>query len=172
MKKLSATVIGLITGIIMIGISLAIYNFRNSFENNLQYVTYAVYVAGIIYALVVYRNATIENKTFKSYFSQGFKCFIVITLLMVVFTWVFIKMHPELQDQMAVIVREELIKKGDDTPAQIDEKVANAKKYFSTMLTGTAIFGYLFIGALVTVIGAAFLNKMDKDKEASHIHPA
>jgi len=40
--------------------------------------------------------------------------------------------------------------------------VLNAKQYFITMLTSMAIFGYLVIGALVTVIGSAFLSQQKK----------
>ena len=162
MKNLSATYKGLITGILMILISIGIYFYRGNFENKLQYITYFVYIAGIVWALIGYKQSSDEIKTFKNYFSQGFKCFIVITFLMVAFTWVFLKMNPSLKEEMAQNYRAQLLSSGNKTPAEIDTMVLNAKQYFITMLTSMAIFGYLVIGALVTVIGSAFLSQQKK----------
>ena len=159
MKNLSATYKGLITGLLMVLISVGIYFYRGSFENKLQYITYFVYVAGIVWALIGYKQSGAEPKTFKSYFSQGFRCFIVVTLIMVVFTWVFLMMNPALKQEMATQYRADLIKQGNYTPPEIDKMVLKAKDYFITMLTSMAIFGYLVIGALVTLIGSAFFSQ-------------
>lgn len=88
---LTSTYKGIITGICMIAISMCIYFFKGNFQNPMQYLTYAVYVAGIIWTLKSFSYHTKGNKTFKNLFSEGFKCFIVVTLLMVAFTWVFQK---------------------------------------------------------------------------------
>ncbi|HMU25625.1 MAG TPA: hypothetical protein PKD97_11220, partial [Ferruginibacter sp.] len=45
------------------------------------------------------------------------------------------------------------------TPAEIETMVVKAKDYFVTMLVSMAIFGYLIIGALVTVIASAFFSQ-------------
>lgn len=159
MKNLSATYKGAITGILMILISIGIYFYRGSFENNLQYITYFAYIGGIIWALLGHKQSDAEPKTFKSYFGQGFRCFIVVTLMMVVFTWVFLMMNPALKEEMATQYRADLVKQGNYTPPEIDTMVLKAKQYFITMLTSMAIFGYLLIGSLVTLIGSAFLSQ-------------
>jgi len=159
MKNLTATYKGIITGVLMILISIGIYFYRGSFENKLQYITYFVYIAGIVWALIGYKQSAAESKTLKSYFSQGFRCFIVITLMMVVFTWVFLLLNPGLKEEMAQQYRGDLLKKGNYTPPEIDAMVLKAKEYFTTMLISMAIFGYLLIGSLVTLIGAAFLSQ-------------
>ena len=159
MKDLSATYKGLITGILMILISIGIYFYRGSFENKLQYITYFVYIAGIIWALIGYKQSDAESKTFKNYFAQGFRCFIVVTLMMVVFTWVFLMLNPALKEEMGKQYHNYLVKQANYTPAEIDTMVLNEKKYFIIRWTSTAIFGYLFIGSLVTLIAAAFLSQ-------------
>lgn len=159
MKNLSATYKGLITGTVMVLISIGIYFYRGSFENKLQYITYFVYIAGIVWTLIVFKQSSEENKSFKNYFSQGFKCFIVITFMMVAFTFIFLKMVPGLEDEMARNYQSDLMKKGNHTPMEIDEMVNQSRKYFVTMLTSMAIFGYLLIGSLVTVIASAFLSQ-------------
>lgn len=159
MKNLSATYKGLIAGTLMILISIGIYFYRGSFENKLQYITYFVYIAGIIWTLIGYKQSDAEPKTFKNYFSQGFRCFIVVALMMVVFTWVFLMLNPGLKADMAVQYRADLVKKGNYTAPEIDTMVVKAKEYFTTMLISMTIFGYLLIGSLVTLIGAAFLSQ-------------
>ena len=159
MNSLSATVKGFVTGCLMIFASLIIYHFCGSFDNNCQYIVYAMYVVGIFWTLRDFDKSKVDNKTFKNYFSQGFKCFIVITLLMVVFTWIFIKLNPGLQEDMAQNYREGLIRKGNLTNTETEGMVLNAKKYFIIVLTSMAIFGYLVIGALVTAITSAIFAK-------------
>lgn len=162
MKNLTATYKGLLTGVLMVLISIGIFFYKGSFENNLQYITYFVYIAGIVWTLIAFKQSAEENKSFKNYFSQGFKCFIVVTAIMVAFTFIFLKMNPALQQEMAQNTRAELLKSGNKTAQEIDTIVATSEKYFIPILTSMAIFGYLFIGALVTVIAAAFLSQQKK----------
>ena len=157
MNNLSSTVKGLITGLLMIVSSTLIFKSQRSFENNLQYITYAIFVGGIIWTLVTYHRSASEKKKFKHYFSEGFKCFVVVTLLMVIFTYAFLQMNPSLKEEMAANYRSDLIKKGNYTPDEIEEMVKKAKQYFVTMLTSMTVFGYLVIGSLVTAITSAFM---------------
>jgi len=156
---MTSTYKGLITGICMIAISAGIYYYKGSFQNNLQYITYAVYIAGITWSLVDFSRKAGSVRTFKNLFTEGFKCFIVITLLMVAFTWVFLKMNPSMKEEMAVQYRAELSVQGNYTPAETDNKVNMAKEFFLTGLIAAAIFGYLLIGSIITVIGSLFLKK-------------
>jgi len=166
MNQLSATMKGLLTAIAMIAVSLGIYFSKKNFDNNLQYITYALYVAGIVWTLVSFRRNSPGNPTFKSYFGEGFKCFIVVALLMVAFTYIFLKLQPSFREDMAVNYRAELVKKGNYTPAEIDANVAKAKDYFVTMLISMAVFSYLVIGALVALITAGFLSSQKKTSNA------
>ncbi|MEP7165583.1 MAG: DUF4199 domain-containing protein [Ferruginibacter sp.] len=162
MKKLSATYKGLITGTVMVLISIGIFYFKGNFENNLQYITYFVYIAGIVWSLIDFKRSDAESKTFKKYFSEGFRCFVVVTFMMVAFTWIFLKLNPALINEMSRHTREELVKSGNKTGQEVDTLVSSAKQYYITVLTSMAIFGYLFIGALVTLIASAFLSQQKK----------
>lgn len=164
MKPDTATKKGLLTGIVMVLISICIYLLKGNFQNSLQYITYTVYIAGIIWTLLTYsKQPGIEHK-FGQYFSQGFKCFIVVTLLMVVFTAIFLISQPQLKDEMATIYRAELIKAGNYTTAEIEDKIGMAKKSFLPSLIMATVFGYLVIGAMVTVIAAGFISSKNKNK--------
>lgn len=165
MKQLTATIKGLITGIAMILISVLIYYTKGNFQNKLQYITYSVYVAGIVWTLIEFSKSSANTNKFGAYFSQGFKCFIVVTLLMVIFTVVFLLTQPQLKDEMAVIYKTELLKNGNYTLPEIAERVKLAKKSFLPSLVMGAVFGYLVIGAMVTAITAGFL--IQKNKKAA-----
>ena len=162
MKNLSATIKGLITGLLMVAVSIGIYFAKGDFENSFQYITYALYVAGIIWALWDFKKRAPANASFKNYFTEGFKCFIVVTFLMVLFTFTFSKLDPSMKEQMGVNYRSDLQSKGNYTPAEIDNMVQKAKDYFNIMLTSMAIFGYLVIGAMVTVMVSLFLIRQSK----------
>ncbi|MES2850084.1 MAG: DUF4199 domain-containing protein [Bacteroidota bacterium] len=164
MRNFTATQKGLITGAAMIVNSFLIYNIRGSFTNNLQYITYSLYVAGILWTLIDFSKAASTDTKFGGYFSQGFKCFIVVTLLMVLFTAGFLLMHPEMKEQMAAAYKADLIKGGNSTPSEIEDKIAMAKKSFMPVLLMGAIFGYLVIGAIVTALTSAILMQTKKIK--------
>ena len=159
MNNLTATYKGLITGFLMLLVSVGIFYTKGNFESNLQYITYALYVAGIIWTLNSFHTNNAENKSFKDYFTEGFKCFIVITFLMVLFTFIFTKMNPGMKEQMGINYRADLVAKGNYTPPEIDTMVQKAKDYFTIMLTSMAIFGYLIIGSMVTLITSLFFIK-------------
>ena len=81
---------------------------------------------------------------------------------MVIFTAAFLILQPQMKDEMAVIYRAELLKNGNYTLPEIEEKIKIAKKSFIPSLIMGAVFGYLVIGALVTVITAGFLSQKNK----------
>ncbi len=169
MRNLNPTYVGLATGLIMVAMSLGIYYTMHSFDNNLQYLTYAVYVAGVVYTIVHYSKMPHAIRSFRNYFSQGFKCFIVVTLVMVSFTYIFLKSDPGLREEMARNYRADLELKGNFTPAEIDSKVLSARDYFVIMLTSSAIFGYLVIGGLVTAVTSGILIKTKgRDLDPDH----
>lgn len=154
LQNLNATKKGLITGVLMIGMSLLFYYTGQKFESPVQYSIYVVYAAGIIWSLYSFSKSEENTNKFGAYFLQGFKCFIVVTLLMVVFTFVFNKMHPEFKDQMAEAYKEELQKKGNATPAEILSNIEKMKEFYLTMLISGAIFGYLLIGSVITLVSS------------------
>lgn len=159
MKTVTARNIGIITGAAMIAFSLIIYKIKGNFDNNLPYITYAMYVAGVIWALFNYKKNSTENPGFKRFFTEGFKCFVLVTFLMVLFTLVFILLHPELKEQMAVLMRAELAKNKDYTPVDIEKSITTAKKLFLPGYIMAVVFSYLAIGALVSALGSVFLSR-------------
>jgi len=127
--KINATRKGILASILMIGVSLLIFVSKHSFQNNLQYISYSIYVLAIIWAILDYKKNQAGSASFKNLFNEGFKCFIVVTLFMVIFTFVFLKLQPQLREEMAVNFKKELTEKGDYTTAEIETRVTQAKDF-------------------------------------------
>ena len=158
MTNISSRNKGLVTGALMILISIAIYMAKKSFDNGLQYITYTVYIAGVLWTLFTFKKETGANSTFKIYFAEGFKYFVVVTFLMVLFTLVFILLHPELKDQMAELMRAGYAKDAKDMmPSDVENKIAAAKKFFLPGFLMGAVLSYLFTGALATAVISGIL---------------
>ena len=149
----------------MIAMSFFIYYVKGSFDNKLQYVTYMIYLLGVVWAVYDFSKQAGKDAKFGSYFSAGFKCFIVVTLLMVLFTVVFLMIHPEMKEEMGTTVRNAMIKDGNKTPKEIEEAVLMAKKSFMPALIMAAVFSYLAIGALITAITSAVFIQQKKYAE-------
>jgi glucan phosphoethanolaminetransferase (alkaline phosphatase superfamily) len=158
LNKLSATIKGLITGLAMIT-ALLLTMLAKLPQNGVgQYLAYFIYTAGVVWTLVIF-NKTAHKNTFKEFFNEGFKCFIVVTLMMVVYTFVFSKFNTVYRDAYADVMRQELTKQGNYTPAEIDKQVSSMKSNFAITITSGAIFFYLIIGALVTAVTSAFITR-------------
>lgn len=158
--KLSPAIKGVITASLMIAISLITYYSGLPANSPFQYLIYAVYALGITWTVVAYRKSESFTGKFGALFNQGFKCFIVVTLLMVAFTGIFSKMHPEFAEESAKLYKEELmLKSTDKTPTDIDEDVARYKKGYTLALIYGSIFGYLIIGAAVTAATSLLLTR-------------
>jgi glucan phosphoethanolaminetransferase (alkaline phosphatase superfamily) len=159
LNKLTATQKGLVTGLAMIAAVLLCMLAKLPQNGVGQYLAYFIYTAGVVWTLVVFGKTTEHKNTFKEFFNEGFKCFIVITLLMVVFTFVFSKFNTTYRDAYADVMRAALTKKGNYTPAEIDKQVSSMKSNFAITITSGAIFFYLIIGALVAAVTSAFITR-------------
>ena len=159
MKKLTPTYKGLFVGVLMIAVSFVIYLTKGNFENKLQYIVYSLYVGGVVWTIIDFKKNEGVLPSFKDFFAQGFKFFIVVTLLMVLFTIVFILMHPELKDEMITLMQKDLASAKDLVQNDIDNRIASAKKMYLPAHIMGAVFGYLVIGALVSAVTAGFLSQ-------------
>ena len=160
LQKINATRKGLLTGLLMAGLVLFFYyGLKYPLNGKEQYVIYSIYLAGIIWSLFAFMQAKGENKTFKEYFSTGFKTFIVATLLMVVFTFIFFSFDTSYRESGIAENNKLLLQEGNHTPAEIESNAQQLRKIFMPMMLGITTFKYLVLGALVTAVGAGFLSQ-------------
>jgi Protein of unknown function (DUF4199) len=159
LKKLSPAFKGLITAAVMIAVFLVIYYSGKDADARLQYMVYILYALGIAWTVVAWRQSPAFTGKFGDVFSQGFKCFIVVTLVIALFYGIFNYQHPEFAEETSIAYKEKLIKENLKLPTEIESEVATFKKQYNLKLVSGAIFGYLIIGAGVTAVLSALLTK-------------
>ena len=143
----------------MIAVFLGIYYSGKNADPKFQYLVYILYALGIAWAVVAWRQSPSFSGKFGDIFSQGFKCFIIVTLIMAIFYGIFNYQHPEFAEETATAYKEQLVKENQKTPPEIESAVATFKKQYTLKLVSGAIFGYLIIGAAVTAVVSALLTR-------------
>lgn len=156
--KIHPALIGLIVSGLMIATLLAGYYQTIANAATAQLIAYGFYAAGIVATLLLHGSPA---KGFGGNFSTGFRCFIVITLVMVLFTYIFNALHPETAKQAAAALKDSLLKANNRTPDEIERDVNLFREGFATMVVSRTIFGYLMYGAITTAIGS-FLQTLRK----------
>lgn len=160
--KISPAIKGIITAILMIGMTLMIYNQGENTDTRLQYLVYVIYAIGIVWTLVAFRQTIEYTGTFGNIFNHGFRCFIVVTLIMTLFNVLFFNTHPEFKENSAKAYKEQLeksLEKNEILPIDIEPKMATFKKQYTLSIVSFAIFGYLIIGVAVTATISALLMR-------------
>jgi len=157
MIKLTPLVKGAITGAVMLGIIILFSYLNIHAYSGAQYLVYGTYAAGIIWTLIAYVRSGSFTGKFGELFGQGFRCFVVVTLILVIFTFLFSSMHPEFAEQSAKYYREDLVKLNNLTPGEIDKQVDNFKKSYTTRVVSMTVFQGLVLGAIFTAAGAGFI---------------
>jgi hypothetical protein len=158
MNTISAKNKGLITGALILLLSAITYYIKRSFDNYILLVAYTIYAAGIVWTLLAFHNQKEQSHTFKDYFQQGFKCFIIVTLMMVCATWFFMKFNVSLQNEMVDFQRQQLKLDNNYSEPDIEEKLKQYRKILLPGYTIGAILSYLGIGTLITSLLSVFLN--------------
>ena len=160
MKTISARNKGFITGTVMILLSLFFfYVLKKPVDSSLQYIVYTIYSAGIVWCLFDYKKTAAADTKFKEYFSTGFKMFVIVTLMMALFIFIFFYFNPEIRDAKFAENNKLLLAEGNHTPAEIETNTSAMKRIFIPMMMGITTFVYLFLGALITAITTAFLSQ-------------
>ena len=139
--------------------SVITFYFLHLPENgNSQYLTIGLYILGIFWILFSHKKNA-DRLEIKSFFSEGFKGFIVVTLLMVVYTFVFYKLNPQILEK-GIAENNELIKlEGNKTLAEIRENENKLRSMFMPMMLMLNTIKYLILGALVSLVMGTFLSQ-------------
>ncbi len=73
MKRVNATIKGVITAVLMISLSIVFfYVLRLPINGNNQYIILLLSVAGVLWSLFAFKKIAPQGAKFKDYFSEGF----------------------------------------------------------------------------------------------------
>lgn len=155
--KITPLVKGIIAGIMMIGFSVLLQYTGRANSSGAQNLFYALYAGAIAWTLIAYSRSANYTPSFGPIFGQGFRCFIIITLITVIFAGVNASIHPEEKALALKSYAEGLKKEGNRNEEEIKKMIASADKQFVMGQVYMAAFGTLIIGAAFTAAGAGLL---------------
>ncbi|MEO8110944.1 MAG: DUF4199 domain-containing protein [Ginsengibacter sp.] len=155
----TTTTKGLVIGLIMIVIAIAIYFLNIDPSGSSQWISNIVFIAGIIWSVHNYGKQINYNGTFGNYFAHGFKVSAVVTCIMIIYLVIFMVIFPEFKDKALEQARIKMQQGGKMTSEQIDQAVTLTKKFFMAFAIGGTLIGLLIFGALAAVVGAAVTKK-------------
>lgn len=148
---------------VMISLILIVYSFILYFLdlNNpgLQFVSYLIFMAGIIWAIISFGKQTDHTGKFGTYFAHGFKTSAVVTILMIIFMLVFVFAFPEFKEKAMEQAAREMEKQPNMTEEMKEQALSMTQKFFTTFLIGGTMFWYIFLGVIASLIGAGVTRK-------------
>ena len=163
MKHLSATYKGMITAVIMIVASLIFfYIFDFPVNGKSQYAILLIFIAGVMWSLLSYRMTRGTVQDLKSYFSEGFKTFIVVTLFMAAYTFIFFKLNPQIMENGIQENNALLLKDGNKTLAEIEANADQMRRMFIPMMLAINTMKYLLLGSLISLLAGGFLMRQKR----------
>lgn len=160
MEKLTSRNIGIILGLLMVTVSLIMfYGLKWPVTGQNQFAVLLIFTIGIIASLFIFKARQPGDHTFKEYFSEGFKTFIIVAFIMVVYTFVFYKMNPQILEDTIKENNALIVKEGDHTPAEISANADKLRSIFMPMMLTINTIKYLLLGAIISAVGAGFLSQ-------------
>ena len=147
------------SALILVGLVLMLYVFHQSITGYTQLVTVIIYSGTIIYSLYKFGQALPGKVGFKAFFSEGFKTFIVMTLVIVIFTFIYYKMNPGIMEAGIKENDAILLKEGNYTQPEIEANSDKLRSIFMPMMLSLTTILFLIIGSVVSLASAVLFNK-------------
>lgn len=155
----TSTTKGIVISLILIVIALVSYFLNMNTSSWLQYLSYAVFMVGIIWSVYNYGNQIDHNSTFGNYFAHGFKTAALVTAIMIIYIVIFVYLFPDVREKAMEAARTRMQSQGKMTQEQINQGLLVTKKFFMVFIIAGTLLGYLIFGALASLIGAGITKK-------------
>ena len=162
-KPVSHIVAGLTIAAILVVYSILLNYMDLSQNQSMGWLSYIILIGGLILFINLYGKAKNNQVTFGNLFSYGFKATAIITLIMIAFIIIFFLAFPEFKDKIVDAAREGMEKQGKMTDDQIDQGIEMFERNFILFSAGGALFMYLILGAIGSLIGAAITKKQPRN---------
>jgi len=150
---------GLVISLILIVLALVIYFLDLNTTRGVEYISFAVLVAGVIWSINNYGNQIDHNATFGNYFSHGFKIAALVTAIMIIFAVIFLYIFPDVKEKGMEAARKSMEARGNLSQEQINQSMEFTKKFFMVFIIAGTLIGYLIFGVIGSLIGAGITKK-------------
>ncbi|HUS02678.1 MAG TPA: DUF4199 domain-containing protein, partial [Chitinophagaceae bacterium] len=165
MQTTSTITKGLIISLIMIACALGTYFAGMDFDSPLRWLTYCIYIIGVIVSILQYGKQIDHNATFGNYFAHGFKISATVTVIMIVYIVIFINLFPEFKEKALDEAKKAMDARQNTSDEQKVQAVEMTKKLFMVFLVGGTLIYNIILGAVASLIGAAVAKKNPRPLE-------
>ena len=157
-KPISHLVAGLIIALVLIIFSCIVY-FSGLQNTGINWLQYAIILAGLIIFINLYGKALNNQVSFGNLFSYGFKTTAFLALIVIAFFVIFFLAFPDIKEKGMEMARQKMEERGNLTEDQINQGMEMARKMFWVFTIGGIMFIYAIVGAVGSLIGAAVTKK-------------
>jgi len=149
---------GLVTALAMIVLSLVLLFLDLGTKSWLNYLIYLIYAIGVFLACRAFTASRNGFVTFGNVFGAGFRMVAFTTLLMVVWSIISIYVFPEIKDKALQEAQIQMLENGT-SEEQIEMGLEMTRKFFTPVLIMGAVFSYLIVGVVFSLLSAAIVKK-------------
>jgi hypothetical protein len=149
---------GLIASFLIIASSVFTFYVLNwSEKGNIQYINIGLFLLGIFWTVFdASRKET--GASIKTMFNEGFKYFMLVTLLLTVFTFIFYRLNPQILENVLVENNKLIESAQNKTPAEIEENTKKIRSIFMPMMLMFTVIRYLLLGSISSLVTAYFIQ--------------
>ncbi len=159
MTKNLSTYTGLIAGIALVCVLLIIrFVFHQPLQGWPQALVLLVYAATTAVSLYLFKQTT-NTTSGKLLFGQGFKTFVAMAFVLVLFTFIYYKYDTSVLEAGIAANNELLLKEGNHTPSEINENANKLRQVFMPMMLSVTTIILLLLGTVVSTITIAIIKK-------------
>ncbi|OSZ82470.1 hypothetical protein CAP35_04150 [Chitinophagaceae bacterium IBVUCB1] len=148
----------IVTSIVLIVFGLIIQVMHMSNNKALQYLGMLPLLIAVILNAMAYSKANEANVSFKNVFGSCFKMVLIITGIVLVWSFISLQIFPEIKTQAMEQAMAEM-EKSNMPEEQMEMGLSYTEKFFTPIVMGAVLFMYLFWGAVFSLIGAAVAKK-------------
>lgn len=159
-KPLTHTVAGLLIAGLVIVLSLIMMLFANSTSNpGSGWLTYLVIIVGLVISINMYAKSKDNFVSFGELFSFGFKATAVYTVIFIGFLILVSLLFPDFKTSAIEAVRTEMENQKNYNEEQAEMAIEMMEKYFWVFAVGGTMLGFVIVGAIGSLVGAAIAKK-------------
>ena len=159
-KPISHTVAGLLIAGILIVFSITMSFISGAASKpGSGWISYLVIIAGLCLFIYLYGRSMNNTVSFGDLFAYGFKSTAIIVVVFVIFLIIVSFAFPEFKQKAIQAARDEMENQGKMNDSDIEKGIELVSKYFWVFAIGGTVLGFVIIGAIGSLLGAAITPK-------------
>jgi hypothetical protein len=160
-KPISHLVAGLIiAGILIVSsILISVIGTGTASRPGGGWISYLILIGGLVFFINKYGNDRENYASFGELFSYGFKATAMITLTFILFIVGIALLFPEFKEKALEAAQLEMESQKNYKEADVEKGMNLMEKYFWVFMIGATTLGFIIIGCIGSLIGAAITKK-------------